>query len=50
MCALVELEEGVRMLANLYNTDGVELSVGLPVRLIWETLSEDFEYPAFEPA
>ncbi len=50
MCAVVELEEEVRMLVNLYNTDGVELSVGLPVRLIWETLSEDFEYPAFEPA
>ncbi len=50
MCALVELEEGVRMLANLYNYDGVELRDGLPVKLIWETLSEEFEYPAFEPA
>lgn len=50
MCALVELEEGVRILTNLYNYDGVELRDGLPVKLMWETLSEDFEYPAFEPA
>ncbi len=50
MCALVELEEGVRMLANLYNHQGVELRDGLPVKLTWETLSDAFEYPAFEPA
>jgi uncharacterized protein len=50
MCALVELEEGVRMLANLVNYQGVELRDGLPVRLVWEALSDEFEYPQFEPA
>lgn len=50
MCALVELDEGVRMLANLYNYEGVDLIDGLRVKLLWETLSDDFEYPAFEPA
>ena len=50
MCALVELDEGVRFLANLYNYEGVELRDGLPVKLMWETLNDQFEYPAFEPA
>ena len=50
MCALVEVEEDVRILTNLYNYEGVELRDGLPVKLRWETLSEDFEDPAFEPA
>lgn len=50
MCALVELEEGVRILANLVNYEGVELRDGLPVKLTWETLSDEFEYFQFEPA
>ena len=50
MCALVELEEGVRVLANLVNYEGVELRDGLPVKLAWDTLSEAFEYFNFEPA
>ena len=50
MCAFINLEENVRMMTNLYNYEGTELKAGLPVRLIWETLSDDFEYPAFEPA
>lgn len=50
VCALIDLEEGVRMLANLYNCAAEDLRAGLPVRLIWEKLSEDYNYPAFEPA
>ncbi len=49
ICALVDLEEGVRMLANLYNCRAEALRVGAPVRLIWERLSQDYNYPAFEP-
>lgn len=49
ICVLVELEEGVRMLANLYNTENVTLEDGTPLKLMWETIGE-FEYPAFEPA
>ena len=50
VCALVDLEEGVRVLANLINYDLSKLRDGLPVKLTWETLSQDFEYPVFEPA
>jgi hypothetical protein len=37
------------MLANLYNCRAEALRVGAPVRLIWERLSQDYNYPAFEP-
>jgi uncharacterized protein len=47
---LVDLEEGVRMLVNLVNCDASKLSAGLPVKLAWEKLSDDFDVPVFEPA
>jgi hypothetical protein len=50
LCALVELEEGVRMLANLLNVKAADVKIGMKVRVCWEALSEDINYPAFEPA
>ena len=50
ICAYVELPEGVRILCNLFNTDGVELSIGMPVKLYWEALDNGTLYPAFQPA
>ena len=50
MVALVELEEGVRILANLLNVKAEDVKIGMPVKLYWEKLSEDINYPAFQPA
>ena len=50
MVALVELEEGVRMLCNLFNVKAEDVKIGMPVKLYWEKLSEDINYPAFQPA
>lgn len=50
LCAYVELEEGVRVLANLFNVKPEDVKIGMPVKLTWERLSEKFNYPAFEPA
>ena len=50
ICALVELDEGVRMLVNLLNCRSEDVAIGMPVKLCWEKLSEDINYPAFEPA
>jgi uncharacterized OB-fold protein len=47
--ALVELDEGVRMLAGIVNCEAADVLIGMPVRVSWEHLSDDFEYPAFEP-
>ena len=49
ICALVDLDEGVRLLANLYHCEPAALRIGVPVRLIWERLDDQFNYPAFEP-
>lgn len=50
VCALVDLEEGVRILANVVGCDPAALTVGRPVRLVWEELADGSRYPAFEPA
>jgi uncharacterized OB-fold protein len=50
LCALVDLDEGVRILANFYNCRPEMLRIGMPVRLVWERLDDKFNYPAFEPA
>lgn len=49
LCAYVELEEGVRVLANLVNVKPQDVKVGMPVKLTWERLSDKYNYPAFEP-
>jgi uncharacterized OB-fold protein len=50
ICALVDLDEGVRMLVNLVNCEASKLKAGLSVKLAWEKLSDDFNVPVFEPA
>ena len=47
---LVELDEGVRIIANLVNVAPDEVSVGMRLRVAWEKLSDDITYFAFEPA
>lgn len=47
--ALVDLEEGVRILANLPGCTPGDVRIGDPVRLVWDELS-DGRYPAFAPA
>lgn len=47
--ALVELEEGVRIMCNLLNVKPEDAKIGMPVKLTWEKLSEEINYPAFEP-
>jgi uncharacterized OB-fold protein len=48
--ALVELPEGVRILANLLHCEPEDVRIGLPVTVCWERLSDEINYPAFEPA
>lgn len=48
--ALVDLEEGVRMMANLVNVDKERLEIGMAVVVTFERRSEDFVVPQFEPA
>jgi uncharacterized OB-fold protein len=48
--ALVELEEGVRMMTNVVGCAPGEVTVGMPVRVTWEPLSDGRNLPQFEPS
>jgi uncharacterized OB-fold protein len=48
--ALVQLEEGPRVLTNLRNCVEQDVQVGMPVSLIFEELTPEITLPQFEPA
>jgi hypothetical protein len=45
--ATVELDEGVRIIANVLDCKPEELKVGRRVKLAWDQLSKEQRYPAF---
>lgn len=49
LVALVELDEGVRLMSLLHDCTAEEVRIGMRVRLCWDTINDDFEYFAFEP-
>lgn len=49
LIALVELDEGVRLMGLLHNCSTDEVEIGMRVRLCWDELSEGYSYFAFEP-
>jgi hypothetical protein len=48
--ALVELEEGVRMLGELVDVDPSTVSIGLPVGLALTTIDDELTLPYWRPA
>lgn len=47
--AMIDLEEGVRILANLINVTEDEIEIGMPVRVAFEQRADDVTYFCFEP-
>jgi uncharacterized OB-fold protein len=47
--AIVELDEGHRMLTNLVGLDADRLRVGLRVRVSWQQVADDLVLPYFAP-
>jgi hypothetical protein len=47
--ALVDLEEGVRLLTNVVGCPPEEVRCGMPVSVTWEPLSDGRRLPLFEP-
>jgi uncharacterized OB-fold protein len=45
--ALVDLEEGVRMMTNIVGCDPKDVKVGMPVEVTWEALSDGRHLPVF---
>ncbi len=50
--ALVDLEEGPRMMTNLVGVDPVPeaLSVDMPLEVVFEAVSDEIQLPLFRPA
>lgn len=49
LIALVELDEGVRLMALLHNCSADDAKIGMRVRLCWDELTEGYSFFAFEP-
>jgi len=47
--ALVVLPEGVRMMSNIVGCAAEDITVGMPVRVTWQPLSDGRHLPMFEP-
>ena len=46
--ALIELDEGVRMMSNVVGIEPDAVEIGMAVRVIWEPLSDGRNLPQFE--
>ena len=47
--ALVDLEEGVRLMTNIVECEPTDVSIGMPVEVTWERV-EEIAIPKFRPA
>ncbi len=45
--AVIELDEGVRMLSNVVGCDPAQLACDMRVDLVWEDVTEEFSLPKF---
>lgn len=48
--ALVELEEGIRMFSNIVGCSPAEVRVGMPVKVVYERVSDETTLFKFAPA
>ncbi|TMC63833.1 MAG: OB-fold domain-containing protein [Chloroflexota bacterium] len=46
--AVVQLEEGPRMMSNIVETDPAELRVDLPVTVVFDAVNDDIHLPRFK--
>ena len=49
VAAIVELEEGWKMLTNIVDCSPAELRIGLPVEVTFRRMSDEITLPYFEP-
>ena len=47
--AMIELEEGVRMMANVIHTDPESVYIGQPVHVVFVDATPEISIPQFEP-
>ena len=47
---MVELEEGPILITNLIDIEGIELSINMPLKVIFKTIDAENVLPVFAPA
>ena len=47
--ATIELEEGTRLLSNVIRCQPKDVRVGMPVKVVFEDVTEEFSLPKFQP-
>jgi hypothetical protein len=47
--ALITLDHGVRILSNIINCDPESVKIGMPVKVVFERISEEIVLPLFSP-
>ena len=47
--ALVELEEGIRMMTRIVECDPEKVGIGMDVEVVFEELNEEFTLPLYRP-
>ena len=50
VAAIVELDEGPRMMTNVEGVDFDDLEIGMPLRVAFRVISEDVTIPVFRPS
>jgi len=48
--AIIELNEGVRLMSNIVNCDPKDIKCDMPVKVTFEDVSEEITLPKFEPS
>jgi uncharacterized OB-fold protein len=48
--AIVELEEGPRMMTNIVECDPETVTIGMPVTVVFDDVTEEITLPKFRPA
>lgn len=47
--AIVELEEGPRLLSNILGCNPQDVRCDMPLEVTWEDINEEFSLPKFKP-
>ena len=47
--AIIDLDEGWRMVTNMINIDPKEVKVGMKVEVVWDDVTPEFTLPKFQP-
>jgi len=47
--AIVELEEGIRLHSNVVECDNGDLTIGMPVEVVFEKIDDEITLPKFRP-